>query len=59
VRHDGVPADRIVLTGNTIVEAILDILPDETTARQARCTSRPPNVPRPGPGPCLAISAGR
>jgi len=32
--HDGVPADRIVLTGNTIVEAILDMLPDETAARQ-------------------------
>jgi UDP-N-acetylglucosamine 2-epimerase (non-hydrolysing) len=32
--HDGVPADRIVLTGNTIVEAILDMLPGETAARQ-------------------------
>jgi UDP-N-acetylglucosamine 2-epimerase (non-hydrolysing) len=34
LRHDGVPADRIVLTGNTIVEAITDMLPDETAARQ-------------------------
>jgi UDP-N-acetylglucosamine 2-epimerase (non-hydrolysing) len=34
LRHDGVPAERIVLTGNTIVEAILDMLPGETAARQ-------------------------
>jgi UDP-N-acetylglucosamine 2-epimerase (non-hydrolysing) len=34
LRHDGVPDDRIVLTGNTIVEAILDMLPGEAAARQ-------------------------
>ena len=34
LRQDGVPAPKIVLTGNTIVEAILDMLPDETAARQ-------------------------
>jgi UDP-N-acetylglucosamine 2-epimerase (non-hydrolysing) len=33
LRGEGVPADRIVLTGNTIVEATLGALPDEATAR--------------------------
>lgn len=30
----GVPAERIVLTGNTIVEATLGMMPDETAARK-------------------------
>jgi UDP-N-acetylglucosamine 2-epimerase (non-hydrolysing) len=30
---EGVPADRIVLTGNTIVEATLDTMPDDQAAR--------------------------
>jgi UDP-N-acetylglucosamine 2-epimerase (non-hydrolysing) len=34
LRQDGVPASKIVLTGNTIVEATLGMLPDEATARQ-------------------------
>jgi UDP-N-acetylglucosamine 2-epimerase (non-hydrolysing) len=33
LRSDGVPAGKIVLTGNTIVEATLGMLPDEATAR--------------------------
>jgi len=33
LRAEGVPADRIVLTGNTIVEATLGMLPDEAGAR--------------------------
>jgi UDP-N-acetylglucosamine 2-epimerase (non-hydrolysing) len=31
---EGVPADKIELTGNTIVEATLGMLPDEQTARE-------------------------
>src|ERR1700729_3411821 len=34
LRHDGVPTGKIVLTGNTIVEATLGVLPDDTAARQ-------------------------
>lgn len=34
LRAEGVPADKIVLTGNTIVEATLAMLPDEATARE-------------------------
>lgn len=34
LRSEGVPAEKIVLTGNTIVEATLDMLPDEETARE-------------------------
>jgi len=34
LRGDGVPAEKIVLTGNTIVEATLGMLPDEATARE-------------------------
>ncbi len=33
LRAEGVPASRIVLTGNTIVEATLGMLPDEASAR--------------------------
>jgi UDP-N-acetylglucosamine 2-epimerase (non-hydrolysing) len=33
LRVEGVPAEKIVLTGNTIVEATLGMLPDETAAR--------------------------
>jgi UDP-N-acetylglucosamine 2-epimerase (non-hydrolysing) len=32
LRAEGVPAEKIVLTGNTIVEATLGMLPDEETA---------------------------
>ena len=34
LRHEGVPAEKIVLTGNTIVEATLGMLPDKETARE-------------------------
>jgi UDP-N-acetylglucosamine 2-epimerase (non-hydrolysing) len=34
LRHDGVPTGKIVLTGNTIVEATLGMLPGESAARQ-------------------------
>jgi UDP-N-acetylglucosamine 2-epimerase (non-hydrolysing) len=34
LRQDGVPASKIVLTGNTIVEATLGMLPDDATARR-------------------------
>ena len=34
LRHDGVPTGKIVLTGNTIVEATLGMLPGDTAARQ-------------------------
>jgi UDP-N-acetylglucosamine 2-epimerase (non-hydrolysing) len=34
LRNEGVPAEKIVLTGNTIVEATLGMLPDEATARE-------------------------
>lgn len=34
LRSEGVPAGKIVLTGNTIVEATLGMLPDEETARE-------------------------
>jgi UDP-N-acetylglucosamine 2-epimerase (non-hydrolysing) len=34
LRQNGVPAEKIVLTGNTIVEATLGMLPDEETARK-------------------------
>ena len=34
LREEGVPAEKIVLTGNTIVEATLGMLPDEATARE-------------------------
>jgi UDP-N-acetylglucosamine 2-epimerase (non-hydrolysing) len=34
LRNEGVPAGKIVLTGNTIVEATLGMLPDEETARE-------------------------
>jgi UDP-N-acetylglucosamine 2-epimerase (non-hydrolysing) len=34
LRHDGVPESKIVLTGNTIVEATLSRLPGEAAARQ-------------------------
>ena len=34
LRHDGIPPAKIVLTGNTIVEATLGVLPDDTAARQ-------------------------
>ena len=34
LRYEGVPAEKIVLTGNTIVEATLGMLPDEKTARE-------------------------
>jgi len=34
LRHDGVPADKIVLTGNTVVEATVGMLPDTTAARE-------------------------
>ncbi len=34
LRNDGVPADKIALTGNTIVEATLAMLPDDTAASQ-------------------------
>jgi UDP-N-acetylglucosamine 2-epimerase (non-hydrolysing) len=33
LRAEGVPVEKIVLTGNTIVEATLGMLPDEATAR--------------------------
>ncbi len=33
LRTEGVPADRIVLTGNTIVEATTAMMPDEAAAR--------------------------
>ncbi len=33
LRAEGVPADRIVLTGNTIVEATIGMMPDEAAAR--------------------------
>ena len=33
LRAEGIPADRIVLTGNTIVEATVGMLPDEAEAR--------------------------
>ena len=32
--REGIPAEKIALTGNTIVEATLGILPDEETARE-------------------------
>jgi UDP-N-acetylglucosamine 2-epimerase (non-hydrolysing) len=34
LRQDGVPASKIVLTGNTIVEATLGMMPDDATARR-------------------------
>jgi UDP-N-acetylglucosamine 2-epimerase (non-hydrolysing) len=34
LRGEGVPAERIVLTGNTIVEATFGALPDEAAARE-------------------------
>jgi UDP-N-acetylglucosamine 2-epimerase (non-hydrolysing) len=34
LRHDGVPTGKIVLTGNTIVEATLGMVPGDTAARQ-------------------------
>ncbi len=34
LRKEGIPARKIVLTGNTIVEATLGMLPDEDTARE-------------------------
>jgi UDP-N-acetylglucosamine 2-epimerase (non-hydrolysing) len=34
LRHDGIPPDKIVPTGNTIVEATLGVLPDDAVARQ-------------------------
>jgi UDP-N-acetylglucosamine 2-epimerase (non-hydrolysing) len=34
LRAEGVPSEKIVLTGNTIVEAALGMLPDEETARE-------------------------
>jgi UDP-N-acetylglucosamine 2-epimerase (non-hydrolysing) len=34
LRAEGVPAARIALTGNTIVEATLEMLPDDAAARQ-------------------------
>ena len=34
LQQEGVPAEKIVLTGNTIVEATLGMLPDEETARE-------------------------
>jgi len=34
LRAEGVPSEKIVLTGNTIVEATLGMLPDEETARE-------------------------
>jgi UDP-N-acetylglucosamine 2-epimerase (non-hydrolysing) len=34
LRGDGVPADKIVLTGNTVVEATAGMLPDEHAARE-------------------------
>jgi UDP-N-acetylglucosamine 2-epimerase (non-hydrolysing) len=34
LRHDGIPPAKIVLTGNTIVEATLGMLPDDAAARQ-------------------------
>jgi UDP-N-acetylglucosamine 2-epimerase (non-hydrolysing) len=34
LREKGVPAEKIVLTGNTIVEATLGMLPNEETARE-------------------------
>jgi UDP-N-acetylglucosamine 2-epimerase (non-hydrolysing) len=34
LRHDGVPPEKIALTGNTIVEATLSVLPDDAVARQ-------------------------
>ena len=34
LRRDGIPPDKIVLTGNTIVEATLGVLPDDAMARQ-------------------------
>jgi len=34
LRHDGIPPAKIVLTGNTIVEATLGVLPDGAAARQ-------------------------
>jgi UDP-N-acetylglucosamine 2-epimerase (non-hydrolysing) len=34
LRKDGVPAEKIVLTGNTIVEATLGMLPDDAAARE-------------------------
>jgi UDP-N-acetylglucosamine 2-epimerase (non-hydrolysing) len=34
LHRDGVPVDKIVLTGNTVVEATVGMLPDETVARE-------------------------
>jgi UDP-N-acetylglucosamine 2-epimerase (non-hydrolysing) len=34
LRRDGVPADNIVLTGNTVVEATVGMLPDEAVTRE-------------------------
>jgi len=34
LRRDGVPSAKIALTGNTVVEATLGMLPDEAAARQ-------------------------
>jgi UDP-N-acetylglucosamine 2-epimerase (non-hydrolysing) len=34
LREEGVPAEKIVLTGNTIVEATLSMLPDHATSKQ-------------------------
>jgi UDP-N-acetylglucosamine 2-epimerase len=42
----GVPASRIVLTGNTIMEATLGMLPDEAAARQI-AARRLTRLPRP------------
>ena len=36
LRKKGMSAEKIVLTSNTIVEATLGMLPDETTARGGR-----------------------
>ena len=37
LRAEGVPADRIALTGNTIVEATIGMMPDEAAARAIVC----------------------
>jgi len=34
LRRDGVPGEKIVLTGNTVVEATVSMLPDEATASE-------------------------
>jgi UDP-N-acetylglucosamine 2-epimerase len=34
LRTEGLPASKIVLTGNTIVEAIREMAPDDTAARK-------------------------